>query len=209
MAGRGLAVDDELAILDRRDQVIAPRAAWAAHPAALGEKSCKKRGQARQRCSEYRPPEYCRGECDCPQDASQDGHAIALAHALGEAAHQSCAHLDALRVRLLPRLLGPLCERREPLLLCLGLLARSLCPQSCVVLPAPRLALLGLLVRDDLVLQLPLDREQLLLERDLDVVEASLRQARHPRLVLQLQVLDPPDALTCEALSLALRLLDR
>src|SRR5690606_34580758 len=199
----------ELAILNRCNEVIPLRAAWPAYPAAFRKEAGKERGQARQRCSEYRPPEYCRGECDRPQDTSQDGHAIALAHALGEAAHQSCAHLDALRVRLLPRLLGPLCERREPLLLCLGLLARSLCPQSCVVLPDPLLALLGLLVRDDLVLQLPLDREQLLLERGLDVVEASLRQARHPRLVLQLEVLDPPDALTREALSLALRLLDR
>src|SRR5690606_4646271 len=209
MAGRGLAVDDELPILDRRDEVIAPRTAWAAYPASLRKKTGKERGQARQRCSEHRPSENRRRECDRSQDASQDGHAVALAHALGEAAHQSCTHLDALRVRLLPRLLGPLCERREPLLLCLGLLARSLCPQSCVVLPDPLLAPLGLLVRDDLVLQPPLDCEQLLLERDLDVVATSLRQAPHPRLVLQLQVLDPPDALTREALSLALRLLDR
>src|SRR5690606_37443611 len=57
MAGRCLAVDDELAILDRSDEVIAPRAAWAAHPATRGKKSSKKRGQARQRCSEHRPAE--------------------------------------------------------------------------------------------------------------------------------------------------------
>src|SRR5690606_12063169 len=57
MAGRCVAVDDELPILDRRDQVTAPRAAWAAHPAALGEKSSKERGQARNRGAEHRTAE--------------------------------------------------------------------------------------------------------------------------------------------------------
>src|SRR5690606_41278442 len=60
IAGRYVAVDDEFSIFDCRDQVIAPRAAWAAHPAALGEKSSKEKGQARNRGSAHRTSEYRR-----------------------------------------------------------------------------------------------------------------------------------------------------